>query len=190
MKSKKKITLVISISAMMIALQFVFERYLSIPIGGSFRITSTFIPRAITGMCLNVLLCGFCSLSADVIGSVLFYGQVNPFISLSALLRGIAFGFLFRNNKKPGPVKTVLIVLFDQLICGGIVTTIGLILFNGSPNTFSFWKLRFLQSIGLVLVELPVLFIMEKFLFPPIRSFLSVNGFFDSNKKEEKSSDN
>lgn len=190
MRKKTKITLIISLSAMMIALQLVFERYLSITIGTSFRIGTTFIARAITGMCLNLALCGFCSLSADVLGAFIFWGgQVNPIISLAACIRGLIFGYLFK-GKKPGIVLTFLTVIADQIICGGVITTIGLIIFGGSPNTLEFWGLRFLQSAGLAAIELPILLLAIRYVFPRIRSFLNSNGFYDNDKKEDSASDN
>ena len=120
-KSKKKMTaLVITVAAMMIAVQIIFERFLSISTP-MYRIGLTFIARAITGFCFGIFsgglfgigVSGFCSLAADLIGTMMFYPSINPLISVSALFRGLLFGYSYRKNKEPGVALTVITAVCD-----------------------------------------------------------------------------
>lgn len=185
-KSKAGITtLLICLCAMLIAIQFVFERFLSISTP-FYRIGMTFVSRAVTGLCVGTILGGLCSWTADFLGSVFVYGSVNPFISAAALLRGLCFGFTYR-KKEPDITVTVLTVLFDQFFCGWVVTTAGLILFNGMPNTAATWGSRALQAGFLTAVEIPVLLLLNKSVFPPLRAFLRKQGVYDRFDRKEKS---
>ncbi|MBO4695765.1 MAG: folate family ECF transporter S component [Lachnospiraceae bacterium] len=185
-KSKALIsTLLICLCAMMIAIQFVFERFLSISTP-FYRIGLTFISRAVTGLCVGMILGGLCSWTADYLGSILVYGSVNPFISAAALLRGLCFGWAYR-KKEPNIVFTVLTVLFDQFFCGWVVTTTGLIRFYGMPNNAATWGSRALQALFLTAVEIPVLLLLNKSVFPPLRAFLRGHGVYDRFDRKEKS---
>ncbi|MBQ6106023.1 MAG: folate family ECF transporter S component [Lachnospiraceae bacterium] len=184
-KSKSMVApIIICLCAMMIALQFLFERYLSISTP-FYRIGLTFITRAVTGLCVGTLLGGLCSWAADFIGSVFIYGSVNPFISVAALLRGLGFGYVYR-KKEPNIVFTVLVVLFDQFICGTVITTIGLIMYNGMPNNWASWGGRAAQAAFLTAVEIPVLFALNKSVFPHLRAFLKRQGIYYRYDRKEK----
>ena len=212
-KSKKKMTaLVITVAAMMIAVQIIFERFLSISTP-MYRIGLTFIARAITGFCFGIFagglfgigvsgfcfgifagglfgigVSGFCSLAADLIGTMMFYPSINPLISVSALFRGLLFGYSYRKNKEPGVALTLITAVCDQFIGGFLITSLGLILFSGFASTGMFWFGRAVQSLFLTIVEIPVLYSCNNFVFPRIRAYLNANGMVHEEKveKEEK----
>ena len=192
-KNKKKMTaLIITVAAMMIAVQIIFERFLSISTP-MYRIGLTFIARAITGFCFGIFaggllgigVSGFCSLAADLIGTMMFYPSINPLISVSALFRGLLFGYSYRKNKEPGVALTVITAVCDQFIGGFLITSLGLILFSGFASTGMFWFGRAVQSLFLTIVEIPVLYSCNNFVFPRIRAYLNANGMVHE-KKEEK----
>jgi len=191
-KSKKKMTaLIITVAAMMIAVQIIFERFLSISTP-MYRIGLTFIARAITGFCFGIFagglfgigVSGFCSLAADLIGTMMFYPSINPLISVSALFRGLLFGYSYRKSKEPGVALTVLTAVCDQFIGGFIITSLGLILFGGFASTSLFWFGRAVQSLFLTIVEIPVLYSCNSFVFPRIRSYLNASGMAHPEKEE------
>ena len=195
-KSKKKMTaLIITVAAMMIAVQIIFERFLSISTP-MYRIGLTFIARAITGFCFGIFagglfgigVSGFCSLAADLIGTMMFYPSINPLISVSALFRGLLFGYSYRKNKEPGVALTLITAVCDQFIGGFLITSLGLILFSGFASTGMFWFGRAVQSLFLTIVEIPVLYSCNNFVFPRIRAYLNANGMVHEEKveKEEK----
>lgn len=188
MVSKKKMTILITVCAAMIALQIIFERYLSIsipPASPIFRVSFTFIPRAITGMCLGIVFGCICSGIADLVGSFLFYASVNPIISLAAIIRGGLFAWLYKGGKKPSLLKVIITAFLSEFLCGGVITTIGLILFNGAPNTWQYWGGRCLQVSLTFVVEIFVLQLCSKYVFPQVRSYLNRIGFFDSEGSRE-----
>ncbi len=195
-KNKKKMTaLIITVAAMMIAVQIIFERFLSISTP-MYRIGLTFIARAITGFCFGIFagglfgigVSGFCSLAADLIGTMMFYPSINPLISVSALFRGLLFGYSYRKNKEPGVALTLITAVCDQFIGGFLITSLGLILFSGFASTGMFWFGRAVQSLFLTIVEIPVLYSCNNFVFPRIRAYLNANGMVHEEKveKEEK----
>lgn len=195
-KSKKKMTaLVITVAAMMIALQIIFERFLSINTP-MYRIGLTFIVRAITGFSFGIFagglfgICvsGFCSLAADLIGTMMFYPSINPLISVAALFRGLLFGFSYR-KKSPDAVTTVLTAVCDQFIGGFVITSLGLILFGGIANSGLFWFGRAVQALFLTIVEIPVLYICNSLVFPRIRAYLNANGMYHDEREEKQIDD-
>lgn len=179
MLKKKKISFMITLCAAMIALQIVFERLISISTP-FFRLSLTFIPRAITGLCLGIILGGVCSGIADFIGSFLFYASVNPLITLSSIIRGALFGWLYKGKKEPPLWKTILTAGIAEFVCGGVITTIGLIWMNGAPNSLVYWGERFLQVGFSFVLEVILLVLCNRYVFPEIRKFLNRNGFFDN----------
>ena len=196
-KNKKKMTaLIITVAAMMIAVQIIFERFLSISTP-MYRIGLTFIGRAITGFCFGIFagglfgigVSGFCSLAADLIGTMMFYPSINPLISVSALFRGLLFGYSYRKSKEPGVTLTVLTAVCDQFIGGFLITSLGLILFSGFASTGMFWFGRAVQSLFLTIVEIPVLYSCNNFVFPRIRAYLNANGMVHEEKEEKRLDD-
>lgn len=195
MRKKRKTTaLIITAAAMMIAVQIIFERFLSISTP-MYRIGLTFIARAITGFCFGIFAGGlygiavsaFTGLAADVIGAMMFYPSINPLISLSACFRGLVFGYSYR-KKEPGVIPTVLTAVADQF-AGGLITSIGLILFGGFSGTGLFWFGRFVQALFLTIVEIPVLYSCNSFVFPRIRAYLNANGMVQAEEEEQRIDD-
>lgn len=171
----KKNTMLIAMAGMFMALEFIFERYLSIstPI---VRISFTFIPRALAGMCVGIVLAGLASLLADIVGAIIFYGaSINPMISLAALCSGLILAWLYKKGK-PGIVKISTAAILDQFFCGLLLTSLGLIWFGGGPNALEFWITRVTKCAIMAAVEIPVLILCTKAIYPLLRSFLNRNG--------------
>lgn len=194
MKKRKKMTvLIVTVAAMMIALQIIFERFLSISTP-MYRVGFTFIVRALAGFSFGILagglygigVCGFCSLAADLIGTMMFYPSINPLISVAALFRGLLFGFSYK-KKEPSVVSTVFTVLADQFIGGFVITSLGLVLFGGVPSTGLFWFGRAVQALFLAIVEIPVLYFFNTFVFPRIRAYLNANGMNHADQEGKRS---
>ena len=194
-RSKKMTALIVTVAAMMIAVQIIFERFLSISTP-MYRIGLTFIARAITGFVFGIFagglfgigISGFTSLAADLIGTMMFYPSINPLISVAACFRGLLFGYSY-HKKEPGVMKTVLTAVADQFIGGFVITSFGLILFSGIANTGLFWFGRAVQALFLTIVEIPVLYGCNSFVFPRIRAYLNATGMNQTGKEEKNLDD-
>ena len=104
----------ISFMGIMIALQFVTEYYLSVTIADKYRISFTFLIRAITGYCIG-WLGGIVSAITDVLGGFLLYGgSMNPGITLTRFLQGLTVGLLlYRKSKKE---RIIAASVIDNLV--------------------------------------------------------------------------
>ena len=94
----------ISFMGIMIALQFVTEYSLSLTIAERYRISFTFLLRAITGYCIG-WLGGIVSAITDVLGGLLLYGgSMNPGITLTRVLQGLTVGLILYRKSKTGRI--------------------------------------------------------------------------------------
>ena len=86
-------------------------------------------------------------------------------------------------------MKTVLTAVADQFIGGFVITSFGLILFSGIANTGLFWFGRAVQALFLTIVEIPVLYGCNSFVFPRIRAYLNATGMNQTGKEEKNLDD-
>lgn len=102
--------------AVLIALEIVFERFLSISTS-SLRIGIAFVPIALCGILYGPVWTGVASGIADVLGTFLMPYGLYPPITLTAILTGVSLGlFLHRKNVK----------FFPHVVACTLVNTIGL----------------------------------------------------------------
>ena len=118
------------ILGLMIALTIVLTRFLSIQIGGAFRISLGSVCTVLTGLWFGPLAGAFAGAIADILGLAMApSGAWIPLVTISAAFWGLLPG-LFRKwingSVKEKALKICLIVLATSVICQLLLTTAGL----------------------------------------------------------------
>ena len=115
MQKTKKVLLRTCICGMLIALAFVFCRWLGFPTTGIWRVEMSFLPIAIIAMLYGPVWAGVSYGIADLIGAVIFTG-VNPFITMVKVAYGVVMGMFFDRKKKIG-YKRILFATAIICVC-------------------------------------------------------------------------
>ncbi|MGI6028651.1 MAG: folate family ECF transporter S component [Candidatus Heteroscillospira sp.] len=140
--------------SMLIALQLVLSRLCSINTD-SLRIGFGFVPMAMCGLLFGPVWTAVAYGVADCIGASVFYGSINPGITLSVMVCGFFYGlFLHRENVRFFP--DVVFAAAGSFLCSMLITTGALSLMYGSP----FWVqlgIRMPQGIACMIAELVVI---------------------------------
>ena len=110
--------------AMLIALQFVLSKFCSINTD-SLRIGFGFVPMAVCGILYGPVWAAVAYAIADILGGLIMYGSVNPFITVSVIVAGLGYGFfLHRENVRFFP--HVVCAAAISLFCTMFITTAAL----------------------------------------------------------------
>ncbi len=165
-------------TAMMVALAFVFCRYLGFPQEGAFRIEVSFLPVAIVAMLYGPIWSAVAYGLADFIGALIFTG-VNPFILICKIVFGLLMGFCFYKKEKIGLLRNILFfVLAGALVDIGMMTPIFMYGFG-----YDLWGALSYRLIGYAVntpARIILLAIAEAYLFPSLRVYLGKKrGFAD-----------
>ena len=148
------------------ALNIVLARLVSIPVGGTLRISVSSTPTMLAGLWFGPLCGGLVGLVGDLIGCMISGYAPNPFITCSAILTGLIPGLLASlttiraaEGRLPDEVRSLLrylpylaIVAATMLITSQGLTTFGLAFMYGSP----FWPMflsRLPQSCFLLIIN-------------------------------------
>ena len=118
-------------AALLIALQIILSRFLSINAWNlkiGFAFTAVFVAAYLYGPWFSAAV----AVIADVVGATLFpSGAFFPGFTVTALLTGIVFGvFLY---KKQTPVRIIAAIAIDQLVLGLLLNSYWLSILYGSP---------------------------------------------------------
>ena len=117
---------------LMIALQIIFTRFLSIEYGQILRISFAFLPMAIVGIVYGPVYGGVGATIANLLGAVLRGITPFPGFVLSAFLAGSIYGLLLHNK----PQKMWRVCTAVALICGFVnigLNTYWVHLMTGNP---------------------------------------------------------
>jgi ECF transporter S component (folate family) len=138
----KPTTRKIAYSALLIALNMVLVRLLSISMG-SFRVNLGFVAIAILSTIVPPLLCGLCAAVADTLGFFLFSsGPYLPGITVCAFMYGFLFGLFY--YKKNINIKSIL-----------ISNTLGIILIDLFLKSF-FLYIYQLYALNVLIITRPI----------------------------------
>ncbi len=168
-RKKEKAAVIIALMGVLIALSMIFERMIFIPVGDSSRYSLVFIVSATAGVILGGLRAGVVSVIADIIGSLIMYGNINPLITICVFLSSMFLGlFLY---KKQSLSRIVTAVLFDQVLCSLILKTGALAIwyYNGMADYFKLFFIRCVQTAIMIPMEIVVIYILGKMLFPYLK---------------------
>ncbi len=121
--TKKITTKQMVIMAMLIALQIILSRFLSIS-AWNMKIGFSFLPIALAGILFGPIQSGIVSVISDIIGATLFPSdQFLPGFTLTACIVGILYGLLHKNHTT---MRILLVVLLTEIIGSLILNTIWL----------------------------------------------------------------
>lgn len=150
----------------LIALNVVLSRLVSIPIGNAFRISLGSVPIILSGLWLGPLAGGICGAAGDLMGCLVAGYAPNPFITASTVLMGVIPG-LFREYLTRGTnrlvlyLRMILVLALTMLVTSQGLTTLGLSVMYG----MEFWPTFFMrlpQSALLLLVNASVVSMLQR----------------------------
>jgi len=162
---KKMDTKLLVTAAVLIALNVVLSRFLSIN-AWNIKIGFTFVTIFVAGYFYGPAFSATVAVIADIIGALLFpSGAFFPGFTLTALLTGLLFGFML--HKKQTPVRILITVLADQLILGLLVNTYWIAILYGTTFGAAVMT-RIVQCLIMIPVELVTISLLMKKL-PAVR---------------------
>ena len=171
-KNLKTRTKLITLMGVLTALCIVVERTIFIPVGDSSRYSFTFAAVALCGITLGGLKGAVVAMLADVIGSLILYGNANPLITVCVCLSAMSFGIILYSKRTP--VRIVIAVLIDQIVSALILKTGALaIWYYGGMNAYAtLFGIRLVQVLIMIPVEIIVLLLLEKYLFGTVKKLV------------------
>ncbi len=129
--SKKTKTQQIVFMAVLIAINIILSRFLSIS-AWNLKIGFSFVPVAIAALYLGTWQAGAVAAIGDFLGANLFpIASYYPGFTLSAFLTGIFYGLFLR--QKPSFVNIFCSVLLSELICSLLLNSLWISILSGSP---------------------------------------------------------
>lgn len=127
---KKLDTKMLVTAAVLIALNVVLSRFLSIN-AWNIKIGFTFVSIFVAGYFYGPFFSVIVAVIGDIVGALLFpSGAFFPGFTVTALLTGLLFGLML--YKKQTPSRIIITVLINQLVLGLIVNTYWLSILYGT----------------------------------------------------------
>ena len=157
---KKMNTRTIAQLAVLIALEVVLSRFLSINLWSN-KIGFAFVPVAVTAMLYGPLTTGVTAAIADVIGAVLFpSGAFFPGFTLTAFLNGVVYSLAF--HKRQTAPRILLGVIARELGFSLFLNTLWISIMYDSPYFPLLIGSRLWQCLIMVPVQFIVIFVLSK----------------------------
>ena len=165
---KNNYTLMLVFLAMMMALTIILTRFVSIPIGNTFRIGLGRLPVFASSMWFGPISGLVVATGADIIGAVLTTGW-NPVLTIPAALAGLLPGLLakiFRLRKREHNrsawicIRTILCVAISHVATSGILMSFFLNYFYPS-SLLLLLGMRTLIALGEGVVQGILLYLIE-----------------------------
>lgn len=149
--------------AMLTALEIVLERFCSFQ-AWNLRVGFSFTALALAGMLFGPAAAGGVGAAGDLIGMLLFpNGTFFPGFTLTAVLKGLVYGFFLHRSQKAGRIIGAVLVV--ELILSQCLQTLWLSVLYGSPYGAIFVT-RLTQTAVMIPVQLLVLFALTKIIRP------------------------
>ena len=155
-KVNKVTTGKLAVTAIMIALEIVLSRFLSIQLY-NIKIGFAFIPIMLVSYLFGPIYGLIAASISDVIGAVLFpFGAYFPGFTFSAALVGLVYGlFLYKKCTVP---RIIAAVLIRKVVIGQLIDTLWISMLYGTPYKELFIT-RLAQTALMVVVEFVVAFV-------------------------------
>ncbi|MGN1418966.1 MAG: folate family ECF transporter S component [Acutalibacteraceae bacterium] len=170
-KTPQEVLVSLVCTALLIALQVVLSRWLSIQ-AWNLKIGFSFIPVVIAARLFGPLGSMAVYGIGDIVGTLLFpTGPYFPGFTLSAVICGLVYGlFLY---KKSSVLRIVLSVVINQFFCSFLLNSFWISYVYGSPYK-ALLATRWIQSLGMGVVMILVLVIaLERICVPIEKNILS-----------------
>lgn len=158
--------LVLTTAGLIIAVEIILERYLCIEAGDSSRYSLAFVARAVAGAILGPVGAGITGVLADCLGAIIKFGSPIWMLCITAFFRGVFYGLFL--HKKTTILRIVLSVVCVEGICSVLLNSFILHYSFGSPLSAMFFT-RGIQALIMTAVQIPVLILMNRYLFPQLR---------------------
>ena len=159
-------------TALLVALQVVLSRFLSIQLW-NLKIGFSFVPVIIAARLFGPVSSVIVYALGDVIGTFMFpTGPFFPGFTLTAAIAGLIFGlFLYKKTSVP---RIVFSSVLNQLLCSLLLNTYWISYTAGIPFTGQL-SVRWPQSIGMCAVQIVLMLIGLEKICAPIEKILSKN---------------
>ena len=165
-------TLQLVIMAMMVALIFIFSRFLGITTD-VLHIGFDFLPVVLIGCLYGPLWAAVTYMVGDLVCALLMpFGAINPGLTVIAGLIGLVYGFIFYERDLSGK-RLFLATLLASLIVAGIIklfgTSICLAVMYGSP----YWPMvisRIPNCAFLFAVQMITIPLVYRYVYKPVSS--------------------
>jgi len=140
---------------MLIALAFVLERLTPIVNTPTLRITLAFIPMMCCGMLFGPIWGATAYGIADILGWPLMGMMPIPLILVSRIAAGFLYGLILRRENLRFLPFSLVNAFSVEIICGMGLTTLGLVIFWGTPYLPLLWT-RLPQHAILIALQIAV----------------------------------
>lgn len=156
--------------ALMIALNIILSRFLSIA-AWNFKIGFAFVPIVLTALYLGKWQAGIVAAISDFLGAILFpIGQYFPGFTLTAFLVGMAYGYFL--HEKQTMSRIFAVVLLTELIGSLLINTFWISVLYGSPF-LPLMATRAIQCLVMGVVEIAAIRALAAFA-PRVRAFAPI----------------
>lgn len=156
----------IAIMGLMIALEIVLSRFLSIQTW-NIKIGFAFLPLVITAIILGPVEAGIVGAIADFLGTIMFpIGPYFPGFTLTALLTGMVWGIFL--HKKVTLPKTICAAAINNFVLSMLLSTFWISILYGSPFA-GVLAARVPQACLMCMVEIVVVSVLQEVLFKKIK---------------------
>ena len=146
--------------AMLVAIQVVLSRFLSINLW-NLKIGFAFVPIALAGMLLGPMGAGLTGMVADIIGATLFpSGAFFPGFTLTAFITAFGYGFFL--HKKQDMPHILAAVLFSEIVGTLLLNTKWIAILYGTAF-LPIFVTRIWQAVGMGVVEVVVIKLLAKY---------------------------
>ncbi len=164
-KTKKYIYYLV-LSGLIIAIEIILERYLVIEVTTTSRYSLAFIARAISGAILGPIGAGITGIIADALGATIKFGSPIWLLCITAFIRGVIYGIFL--HKKCSPLRIVLAVLCVEIFCSVLLNSL-ILHYSFQTDIKLLLITRSIQAGIMTAVQIPILLLMNKTLFPILK---------------------
>jgi len=129
---------VLTASALLVAVSIVCGKLLAFNVGFILRFSFENMPIILASVAFGPLIGGVTAIAADLIGCLIVGYEINPLVTLGALLIGLISGSVYRIcHRLPSLAKITLSVILSHTVGSVFIKTVGLSKFYDIP----FWNL-------------------------------------------------
>ena len=153
---------VLTSCALLVAISIVCGKLLAFNIGFILRFSFENLPIILASIAFGPLIGVVTAVAADLIGCLIVAYEINPLVTLGAMLIGLISGLMYRITLKlPMPCSIVISVLSAHIIGSVIVKTFGLARFYELP-LFTLMAWRGLNYAIIATLEILLLYYLLK----------------------------
>ena len=161
MSNKRMSTKLIVIMGLLVAMEIVLNRFLSVN-AWNIKIGFSFLPVVIAAIVYGPVYGAIVGGLGDFLGAIMFpIGQYFPGFTLTAVLMGLVWGFFL--HKEQTLPRIIAAAAINQFILGLCLNTYWISVLYGSPYGPLFMT-RILQAVILFVTQVIIIYAMGKFI--------------------------